>query len=326
MGCFGKGAQTKTGAGFFFVRVSYTMKPVPKTLLLVFLLAVSLAGCRREVPQPVQVAPGVTFRRDHEAGVQLLDVDLTEATVRPVVVANHIERRRVNIIGDCQTVRDWAEDNGAVGGINGGFFGDTYDQVGRRKQIVGLAVVDGKVIAPYGFTNSTKNPGEHFLRGAVGFDKNGTPDIAWVTGTLSKGLQRYEAPVNPSASSEWPVVNALGCGPRLFVGGVAHVFDKEERRVSPGKLARCFIAYDRDETTGKPQHLILGRADAMEFTDIAQYLTDYFDEVHQTRPHDALCMDGGPSAQLVYKNEHGTLEDAEPTGVLVPTAILLVPK
>jgi hypothetical protein len=62
----------------------------------------------------------------------------------------------------------------------------------------------------------------------------------------------------------------------------------------------------------------------MEFTDVATYLTDYFARAHQSSPREAMCLDGGPSAQLVYR-ANGALVDVEPTGVLVPTAILLVP-
>jgi hypothetical protein len=43
-------------------------------------------------------------------------------------------------------------------------------------------------------------------------------------------------------------------------------------------------------------------------------------------PRDALCMDGGPSAQIAYRDpDSARTVDAEPTGVMVPVAILLVP-
>ena len=116
---------------------------------------------------------------------------------------------------------------------------------------------------------------------------------------------------------------AVACGPRLFVRGTQRITAREERLNSPGKLPRAFAAYDLMD--GKPRHFVLGRADAMEFADVADFLKTYFQRTHGTGPQDALCLDGGPSAQLVYR-EHGTLHDAEETGVLVPTAILLLPK
>lgn len=290
--------------------------------------AASLLGCPRSEPDAVRVAPGVMFHRDTQAGAQILDVDLAEARVRPVVVAARVERRRNNFIGDCRTVREWADASGAIGGLNAGYFGDTYDDRGRRKQIVGLAVVDGVVVAPGGFVVSRDNPGERFLRAALGFRADGTPDIAWASGTRTGGIRRYAEPVergeNRAAGTIWGVRSAVACGPRLFVRGKRRITFREERLASPGKLMRAFAAYDAD-AAGKPRHFVLCRADAMEFEDVADFLEAYFGRAHGTRPHDALCLDGGPSAQLVYRSGDA-LRDAEPTGVLVPTAILILPK
>ncbi len=149
------------------------------------------------------------------------------------------------------------------------------------------------------------------------------PDIAWAAGSARVGARRYPEPLNPKNGTPWDVYSAVACGPRLFVRGQRQITDREERLVSPGALPRAFAAYDL--VNGRPGHFILGRADAMEFTEVADYLDAYFRRVHGTAPHDALCLDGGPSAQLVYRDGE-TLLDAEPTGVLVPTAILLLPK
>ena len=70
---------------------------------------------------------------------------------------------------------------------------------------------------------------------------------------------------------------------------------------------------------------MLGRADAAEYEDVANFLEDYFRRRHGAQVEDAMCLDGGPSAQLVYRDTDGALRDAEPTGVRVPTAILLLP-
>jgi exopolysaccharide biosynthesis protein len=293
-------------------------------LSMLFVTAAFAFGCTPKATDvPVQVTTGVTFRRDTQAGIQLLDVDLAIAKVRPVVVAKNIERRSGVFIGDSKTVREWAEEENAVGGINGGFFGQMFDQVGRRKQILGLMARGGRVVVSADLLVSQKYPGQKFARAAVGFTKDGLPDITWATGSASGTLRRLDAPVNPKLTDTWRVHSALGCGPRLFANGERALTDKEERLVSKGKLSRAFIAYDFVE--GRPRHLIFGRADAMEFAEVADYLSDYFQKQYQSAPQDAFCLDGGPSAQLVYRN-NGTLDDAEPTGVLVPTVILLLPR
>jgi hypothetical protein len=299
----------------------------PAALSVVGLLGILLlTGCRQAPPEVIEVAPGITFHRDTKQGVELLDIDLAVAQYRPVVVADKVDNHKGNFVGDARTVREWAERRGAIGGINGGFFGDTYDQIGRRKQIVQLAVMDGKVVAPGSVIPSKSlTYGDRYVRSAIGFAANGTPDMAWGTGTTKTGPRRRSAPNSPEESVPWNVQQALACGPRLFAGGVRRLTHREERLNSPGKLARAFVAFDQE--SGVPRHLILGRADAMEFSHIADYLATYFPDNHGTTPREAMCLDGGPSAQVVYRDPTtNTLTDAEPTGVRVPTAILLVPR
>ena len=281
------------------------------------------ADCQRTPPAMVTVAPGVVFRRDAGAGVQIVEADLRTARIRPVVVVENIERRRNNFIGDCKTVREWGEKYGAIAGLNATFFGDTYDDLGRRKQIVGLLAREGKIVAPFSFVAGANGSGQKYTRSALAFTAQGKPEIAWATGTLSAPPKRYNAAVNPTEQRQWNVASIAGCGPRLFAAGQRFVSDRDERLVSPGKLSRAFVAYDAD--ADGPRHLLLCRADAMEFSEIADYLTAYFQKQYHSAPEEALCMDGGPSAQLIYRN-NGIMEDAEPTGVLVPTAILLLPE
>jgi hypothetical protein len=240
------------------------------------------------------------------------------------VVAANVSRTRNNFVGDCFTAREWAERFKAVGGMNAGFFGETYDDIGRRKQIVGLAMVDGKVVVPGGVVTSPRDRAERFLRPAFGVSGRGTPDIAWASGVRSGFVRRYDDVVNPGPGAPWAVTSAVGCGPRLFVRGRRRITDREEWLTDPEKDQRAFVAYDIGPN-GRPRRLLLGRADAMDFSQVADWLEGYFSSRYKSRPHDALCMDGGPSAQLVYR-DGDTLRDAEPTGVLVPTAILLVPR
>jgi hypothetical protein len=282
----------------------------------------SAGGCSRPAPTVVEVAPGIAFRRDRAAGVQLLDIDLLSAHVIPTVVAEHVGRKGGNFIGDAYTVRDWAVRHHALGGMNGGFFGETYDEFGARKQLVGLTMTGGAIVAPGGFAVSTARPGEKFLRATVGFSATGVPDIAWGAGGRKGALRRYESPVNPSAPSLWPAASAVACGPRLFEDGRRWITDSEERLRSPERFARAFLAYDAEE--GRPRHLVLARADAMTYSEIADFLIEYFAREHQSPPRDALCLDGGPSAQIAYRDGPAVV-DAVPTGTRVPTAILLLP-
>lgn len=259
--------------------------------------------------------------------MQTLTVDLAAAEVKLATAADNIERRGNNFIGDCKTVKEWAEKYGAVAGMNATFFGNTYDDVGRRKQIVGLLVKEGRVAAPFGFVKVADASGTKYTRSAFGVTASGKPEIVWATGTMSAPPKRYSAAVHPgvspTAGTQWNVVFAAGCGPRLFAAGRRSLADREERLVSAGKYSRAFVAYDFEG--GGPRRLVFGRADGMEYAEVADYLTAFFRREFDTSPEEALCMDGGPSAQLVYR-DNGALQDAEPTGVLVPTALLVLPR
>ena len=155
------------------------------------------------MPQPGSPAPavelqhGVTFRRDGKvtAHLQWIDVDLAEAQVVPtlIVAAEHVQNRGGNFVGDAKTVREWASMRQAIAGINGGFFGDTYDQVGRRKQIVQLAVVDGKVVAPGSAEDARKTAlFDTFVQPSAS-PSTRSPDMVWGSGA-PRGWDRATAP------------------------------------------------------------------------------------------------------------------------------------
>ena len=296
-------------------------------LLLVLLCA---AGCRQTpagrqaaTVAVVKVAPGVVFERDENAGIQVLTVDLQTAHVRPVIALANVERVRNNFVGDAKTVREWAGENHAVAGINANFFGETYDTLGHRKQIVGLAIANGTVVAPGSMAEGRSLPHTRRVRSVFGVNAQNEPEIAWATGTKKSGPRKYPSPVDPDTSFVWPVRFAAACGPRLWANGAVHLGDREEWLVDSHRASRAFVAYDMEN--GKPAHLLLGRADASDYAGVAAYLEVYFKREFHSVPHEAMCFDGGPSAQLVYQN-NGRLEDAQATGVLVPTALLLVPK
>jgi exopolysaccharide biosynthesis protein len=282
-----------------------------------FFLLFAAMGCPRASDQklPVTVAPGVLFVEDEAYGVQLLSINQAEADVVPIVVAQGVQKRGGNYVGDVKSVREWAEQHQAIAGINANFFGERYDN-GAKRQIIQMAMVNGKVVAPASITITDTS--QEYRRCAVGFDKKGTPSLAWASG--ENPVLSWERPVDATESVPWRVQNAASCGPRLIQGGRRMITAKAERLVSQGRLQRAFVAFDNKK------HLVLGRADAMQYEDIVAYLRQYFKATYQTEPQEAMCLDGGPSAQIVYHDAAGSYVDAYVTGVTVPTAILLVPR
>jgi exopolysaccharide biosynthesis protein len=286
--------------------------------------AFSVLGCQNQnaasPPTEVQVVSGVVYRSDTVRKIQTLTTDLRAGSVIPIVVAENVTRIGNNFVGDAKSVSDWAQKYNAIGGLNAGFFGETYDLLGKRKQLVQLAIIDGKVVAPGSATASTARPGESYLRSAVGFTRSGIPEICWATGKTSSGARRSERAVSPESTALWPVTSAVACGPRLIHLGKISVSDRDERLVSHGALSRAFVAYDKTQ-----RFLVMGRADGINFSELAVYLQKFFTETLHAKISEAMCLDGGPSAQLVYRAENNRLTNVEPTGVSVPTAILLVP-
>lgn len=284
-----------------------------------------VCGCRtspRGQPRSVAVADGVRFVDDPARAVQYLDVDLS-APVLPAIVAQNVARIGGNHVGDAHTVAEWVRRTGALAGVNGGFFGDTYDAEGRRRQIVQMAVVDGQVVAPGGAVRSRRQPGERYLRSAIGFTAGGSPRIAWSAGTARTGPRRANRAVNPTQVRAWDVASAVACGPRLIHLGRIAVADRDERLLSPQRVARTVVAYD--VRGGAPAHLLLLRADAMDYADAARFVLEYFPRVHGTQASEAMCLDGGASSQLAYASG-GEVRDAVPTGVFVPTALVILEK
>ncbi|MBC8139804.1 MAG: hypothetical protein H8F28_28310, partial [Fibrella sp.] len=249
----------------------FSLHPTTLVFALFFVLATSCSDVTEQRDEDVTVSPGVVFSRDgtRSDGFQTLAIDLANASARPVVVAQNVSRDKNNFVGDAFTVRDWCEKNGAIGGLNGGYFGVTYDEIGSRKQIVQLAVVNGKVVAPGSDTPSSRTPGERYLRSAIGFYADGTPEIAWATGTVKNVIRTYGSPTNPTQRKPWSRIRyAVACGPRLYAQGIRRITDKEERLVSPGNLIRAFVAYDTD-ASGKPVHFVMGRADSATYVEVA---------------------------------------------------------
>jgi hypothetical protein len=264
------------------------------------------------------LAPGIVLRRFQRgiSGVRVIDVDLS-APVRVEVAAEEIAVRGGRITGAAHTVPDWLKATGAVAGINGGFFGETVTD--RHKEIVGLLKRAGRVrvAAP---TYRSRPERHAYARSALGFTRAGTPDIGWVISLPGdpQALRRHPEPQFNGAGVRWRVQDALACGPRLIRDGKVEVADRAERLVSRGMLPRTFVGY------GGPQnrYLALCTADAMEFTECAGFLAQYFRAHHNAPCAEAMCLDGGASTQTAWR-EGKEIRTEPVSGVTVPTALLV---
>lgn len=300
-------------------RISTNFLPFAATLLFAGIGCRSGSGVRSE---RTAIHEDVVLFKDSTAGVQLLDVRVGGA-ILPTVIAEQVDRIGGNHVGNARTVADWVDRTHAIAGVNGGFFGDTYDSEGKRRQIVQMAVVADSVVAPGGAVKTMPGTDRRYLRSAIGFTAGGHPRIEWAAGTRRLGPRKASGPESPFVVRPWDVQSAVSCGPRLIHRGAIRITAQEERLASPRRTARTFVAYDESE--GSAGHLILGIADAMRYEEVAAYLADYFEREHGTRVAEAMCLDGGASSQLVARTKSG-IEDLRPTGVHVPTAILLTTK
>ncbi len=258
----------------------------------------------------------------------LLDVDLRTPGIHIDVAAENVAKQPGGAVaGVAHTVRDWCVQRHALGGINGGFFGKTD---GDSKEIMGLLMTDGQVRNAGRKVRSPSNPANQFVRAALGFTAAGTPRIGWLTSDRDNGVHAVNQPLNPTANQVWNLRSALACGPRLIADGAVVLTDRQERLVSPRSLPRTFVAYDV-EGVGRlahPRHLVLGVAMEMTFADVAACMQRYFRAVHHTECADALCLDGGSSSQLIYRDAQkpaaqNAYIDARPGFVTVPTALLI---
>jgi exopolysaccharide biosynthesis protein len=303
--------------------------------LLSTLLAVLLAsGCRKSgtpsgaAGRPVlqTVAPGVSYHEFAEgdplagsSAAHILDIDLAAPGVAVRIAAKNPKLQKGRVYGDALLVREWCAEQGAVGGINGGYFGLTD---GARKEVIGLLATDGVIRTAGQIVHSKDHPPKRFVRSVFGLDEQGKPHIGWAVGQRGRGalLTEYVAPLTPAKERFWKVRCAVGCGPRLIMGGQNHITDHEERLVSAPPLKRTFVGYSLEN--GKPRHLVLGIGLSMTFADTASFLQKYFLRQYKVRCAEAMCLDGGSSTQLVYRGPGG-YADTRPTPVTVPTAILV---
>lgn len=282
--------------------------------------ALAVCGCRPpSVPAPAApgpasdvLAPGVVHRAIPTGGgqgIDLIDVDLTRASIKIGVAAQGIKRVQGAVTGLAYTPHEWLDKTGALAVVNGGYFGE--EVVAGRKEIMGLLVQGGRV-----------RHAATVRRAAFGIGSDGAPSIVWAQTAAGhpQSLTAHNSLSGPEKLvPSWRVQSAVGCGPMLILEGRVVTTDRQERLVSPGPEPRTFVAYD-----GKGSHFVLGMASGMEYRDLAEWLHDYFPRYNHTQAAAAMCLDGGASTQLSYR-QGGTVRSPRETGVTVPDAVVILP-
>lgn len=288
-------------------------------------------GCgRRTVPVAPTAADGGGDGLAVAAGVTLyqtpgtapsgsawtLDVDLAEPGTTIGIVAGRRQVLRGRAYARSRTAADWCRETGAVGCINGGYFGD---RKGDLRQIVGLLLEDGVLRSPG--KRQTGRKGVRYAKSTLGVDLRGRPDIRWAASRQGGGatLDSYDHAVDGRART-WRPRSAVMCGPRLVASGEAQVCDRSERLVSPGRLPRTFVGYSTER--GRPRFVALVVAQTMTYEDAASYIQAHFQSRHGVNCAEAMCLDGGGSTQMAYAQPSGIAE-AFPTLTPVPTAIIV---
>ncbi len=258
----------------------------------------------------------------------VIDVDLTKSRYIPYVAADHPDRKHGGqLAGKAHTVLEWCKLTGSPAGINGGYFGET---IGGYRQIEGMLISGGKSYGSSHWIKARAGKGPAFTRCAFAMLPDNRPVIGWaVSGTPGKILL-YPSPVNTGGGLQLKASSAISCGPRLIADGEIDITDKAERLVSSAPLPRTFLAYD--VSGGKPLHFVMGISMTMTYKDVALFLQSYFRKEHHSHCAEAMCLDGGGSSQLVYRNpknngksgeDRTQYVDSRPSLVPVPTAILL---
>jgi len=278
-------------------------------------------------PEGDTLAPGVVHRAvptTADAGVDLIDLDLDRSEARWTIQTRGVTLANGNVVGQAWTPREWLTRLGGLAAVNGGYFGGEDAQ--GRKEFVGLLVQQGRVrhAAPplHGSGSATIRRGQ-YVRSAFGLTADGKPRIVWAATDAGRpqSLRAYPGPMSGRGTA-WRVAEALGCGPTLISGGKVVVTQYGERLVSPGPRPRTFVAYDL--VNGQPKHLLVGMASGSDFHALAAFLAAYFPRYDGTRAEAAMCLDGGASTQMTYR-QNETLHAPLDTGVTVPDALVLLP-
>ncbi|HEY3329332.1 MAG TPA: phosphodiester glycosidase family protein [Capsulimonadaceae bacterium] len=303
------------------------------TLGVAAIATLSISSCGNKLTTDVAVsapttavtetlAPGVVhaaFPTGTASGIDIIDVDLQSAAYRPAILTEGLKVEKGRLMGASYTPYDWLDRSHALAAMNGAYFGTGTDS---RKELIGLVVSKGRVIqhAP-----PLHGKAGTYVRSAFGINSAGQPQIVWGA-TASKGgpwVYAYSQPTDPHGGYRWNAAEAVGCGPTLIRSGRKVVTDHEERLVNDISTARTFVAYD--VSVGKPVHFVMGIGSRLTYAELADQVASYFQRVHGTKVHRAMCLDGGASTQLSYM-QNGAIQSPRSTTVTVPDAIALVHK
>jgi hypothetical protein len=278
---------------------------------------------RAVVVPPRGEGDGVLFRRREFRGspVELLDIDLATPGVsvrvhaREVVPGGGAWR-----VADSFSLPVWCRLTGAVGGINGGFFGAEVEP--GRKEVIGLAQVEGKILSPAARYRSRGPRRVRYAHSALGLDARGRPRIDWVSASRrdARRLLCFDRPEDLTNGRPWATRSAVAGGPRLIHDGQVAVSARGERLASPGARSRSFVGY-ASPAHGRPR-LVLATASALSYRDAADFLAAYFRQEHNIACEQAMCLDGGTSAQLAYRQGSRCIP-AGPGALAVPTCVLV---
>jgi exopolysaccharide biosynthesis protein len=305
---------------------------VAATLFAPLLIVLTSCSRRQEPPpqlavrQTVSIADGLVYRfypradrLSPVAAVHVLDIDLSK-DLEVSIAADNTELHKGVVYGDTFTLPEWIDRKGALAGVNGGFFGQSS---GGRKEIVGLLAREGHIDSSGSLRQSPKAKDRKFVRSVFALDEKSSPHIGWMTGRrgTKASLADHDRPLNPTNSTRFEASAAMACGPRLVANGDLKISDSDEKLGSPESVPRTFVAFSR--TDGKPVRLILCVTPAMTYADCAAFVQRYFREVAGSSCAEAMCLDGGSSSQMSYRKGEEIVR-AYPTGVSVPTAVLVV--
>jgi hypothetical protein len=315
--------QSKVGA--------WRAMPLLFAMTLLLFTTMFLVGCTPQTavspPIPMgtsqssveKLAPGVVHRAiptGPDAGIDIVDVNLAQSAFRPAIVTGKIMQG----MGPALTPEDWLTRGHALAAANGGYFG--AEDTAGNKEFIGLLVRKGKIIrsaSPLLGQGSSTLAAGRYVRSAFGVTRAGAPVITWAATTPR--LVRYDSPlIAHQRSRPWVIWDAVGCGPTLIQNSKLVVTDRRERLASPGPRPRTFVAYGGP--VGHPTHFILGIASAMTFAELAKFLHDYFLRYDSIHARAAMCLDGGESTQLSYRQGQ-TIQSPRDTGVTVPDAIVI---
>ncbi len=191
------------------------------------LLALSATGARAQARNfpgvlqdpPLPIGPGVTYRAAHEPSapweIRILELDLANPNVTLVPGVPTAEGTR-------ETTSAIAARAGALGAVNGGYFGGDIS--------VSHIEIDDATLAT--------NPSYRGARSTFGLSANHAALL------VQARLDSLSQPTPPNP--DWArVIHALGGGPQLLKDGAIAITDAEEELLSPSRQPRTFLGWNR---------------------------------------------------------------------------------